>query len=57
MKWLYEYSNNIRLKPNVKEYLEKLKENNIKIGLATPKELEPVLKIIEYMITLIHSNS
>ena len=44
---IYEYSNNIRLKPNVKEYLEKLKENNIKIGLATasPKELyEPVLK-------------
>lgn len=44
---LYEYSNNIRLKPNVREYLEKLKKNNIKIGLATvsPKELyEPVLK-------------
>ena len=44
---LYEYSNNIKLKPNVKEYLVKLKENNIKIGLATssPKEFyEPVLK-------------
>ena len=44
---LYEYCNNIKLKPKVKEYLDKLKENNIKIGLATssPKELfEPVLK-------------
>ena len=44
---IYEYSNNIKLKPNVKEYLDKLKENNIKIGLATSsaKELyEPVLK-------------
>lgn len=44
---IYEYSNKIKLKPNVKEYLEKLKENNIKIGLATssPKSLyEPVLK-------------
>ena len=42
-----EYSNNIKLKPNVKEYLDKLKENNIKIGLATssPKQLyELVLK-------------
>ena len=42
-----EYSHNIKLKPNVKEYLEKLKINNIKIGLATssPKKLyEPVLK-------------
>lgn len=44
---IYEYSNNIRLKPYVKEYLEKLRDNNIKIGLATssPKSLyEPVLK-------------
>ena len=44
---LYEYCNNIKLKPKVKEYLDKLKANNIKIGLATssPKELfEPVLK-------------
>lgn len=44
---VYEYSHNIKLKPKVKEYLIKLKENNIKIGLATssPKELyEPVLK-------------
>ena len=43
----FEYANNIKLKPNVKEYLEKLKKNNIKIGLATasPVELyEPVLK-------------
>ena len=44
---VFEYSHNIKLKPNVKEYLEKLKINNIKIGLATssPKKLyEPVLK-------------
>ena len=44
---IYEYSNNIKLKPNVKEYLDKLKEKSIKIGLATssPKEFyEPVLK-------------
>lgn len=55
---IYEYSNKIKLKPNVKEYLEKLKENNIKIGLATssPKSLyEPVLKnnhIYEYFDAL-----
>ena len=38
---IYEYSNNIKLKPNVKEYLVKLKKHDIKIGLATssPKEL------------------
>ena len=44
---IYVYSNNIKLKPNVKEYLVKLKKHDIKIGLATssPKELyEPVLK-------------
>ncbi|WP_297130624.1 HAD family hydrolase [Terrisporobacter sp.] len=44
---VYEYTNNIKLKPYVKEYLHKLKHNNIKIGLATtsPKYLyEPVLK-------------
>ena len=44
---LYEYSNNIKLKPKVKEYLDKLKEDNIKIGLATssPRKLfETILK-------------
>lgn len=44
---IYEYANNIKTKPNVEKYLKKLKENNIKIGLATssPKVLyEPVLK-------------
>lgn len=44
---IQEYSYNIKLKSNAREYLEKLKSNNIKIGLATasPKELyEPVLK-------------
>lgn len=44
---IYEYSYNINLKPYVKQYIRLLKENNIKIGLATasPRELyEPVLK-------------
>lgn len=44
---IYEYANNIKLKPYAKEYLNKLKNNNIKIGIATtlPKYLyEPVLK-------------
>ena len=50
---IYEYSNNIKLKPNVKEYLVKLKKHDIKIGLATssPKELyEPVLKNNKVML-------
>ena len=56
---IYEYSNNIKLKPNVKEYLVKLKKHDIKIGLATssPKELyEPVLKnnkVYDYFDTLV----
>ena len=55
---IYEYSNNIKLKPNVKEYLNKLKENNIRIALSTssPRILyEPVLKnnhIYEYFDAL-----
>lgn len=55
---IYEYSNNIKLKANVKEYLKKLKENNIKIALSTssPRILyEPVLKnnhIYEYFDVL-----
>lgn len=55
---VYEYSNNIKLKPNVRKYIKKLKDNNIKIGLATslPKMLyEPVLKnnhIYEYFDVL-----
>ncbi len=55
---VYEYSNNIKLKPNVRKYIKKLKDNNIKIGLATslPKTLyEPVLKnnhIYEYFDVL-----
>lgn len=56
---IYEYSNNIKLKPNVKEYLEKLKNNNIKIALATSSPrifYEPVLKnnkIFDYFDVLI----
>lgn len=55
---IYEYSNNIKLKPYVKEYLIKLKDNNIKIGLATSSSrilYEPVLKnnhIYEYFDVL-----
>ncbi|WP_434798113.1 HAD family hydrolase [Terrisporobacter vanillatitrophus] len=55
---IYEYSNNIKLKANVKEYLKKLKDNNIKIALSTssPRILyEPVLKnnhIYEYFDVL-----
>ncbi|MEG1410010.1 MAG: HAD family phosphatase [Terrisporobacter sp.] len=44
---IYEYGNNIQLKANAKEYLNLLKNNNIKIALATssPKKLyESVLK-------------
>ena len=54
---LFEYSNNIKLKPNVKEYLQKLKFNNIRIGLATssPRELYEVVlknnKIYDYFDT------
>ena len=42
-----EYSHNIWLKPNAKEYLEKLKSHNISIALATSTSralYEPVLK-------------
>ena len=53
---MFEYAHNIKLKPNVRTYLEKLKENNIKIGLATasPQELYEISfkKIIKYMILL-----
>lgn len=54
---IYEYSKNIKLKPNVKKYLKKLKEKNIKIGLATssPKQLYEVVlknnKIYDYFDT------
>lgn len=43
---IYEYTNNIKLKPFVREYISKLKQQNIKIALATtsPEEFyEPVL--------------
>lgn len=56
---IYEYSNNINLKPNAKEYLDKLRENNISMGIATslPKKLyEPVLiknRIYDYFNVII----
>lgn len=56
---IYEYSNNISLKQNVREYLKKLKDNNIRIALSTssPRILyESVLKnncIYEYFDVLV----
>lgn len=56
---IYEYSNNISLKQNVREYLKKLNDNNIKIALSTssPRILyESVLKnnrIYEYFDVLV----
>lgn len=44
---LYEYENNVRLKPFAKEYIKKLYLENTKIGLATasnPEFYMPVLK-------------
>ena len=43
----HEYESNVRSKPFVREYLEYLRQKNIRIGLATssdPYLLEPVLK-------------
>ncbi len=44
---LYEYANNVRLKPYVAEYIGKLKNQGIKIGIATasnPEFYAPVLE-------------
>lgn len=44
---VFEYSNNVKLKKGVWEYINYLKNNNIKIGLATASPVElyvPVLK-------------
>lgn len=44
---VYEYRNSVFLKPNVREYIQRLKAQGMKIGLATgsPKILyEPVLR-------------
>lgn len=44
---LNHYSNNVKLKPGVEEYLKYLKNNNVKIGLASSSNLlliESVLK-------------
>ena len=38
------YSTRVKLKPGVKEFLSKLKENNIKIGLATSNSM-PLLEV------------
>ena len=58
----HEYEFNVKAKPGVKEYLDYLKENNIRIGLATssdPYLLEPVLKnngIHEYFDTVCYTS-
>lgn len=44
---LYEYTNNVKLKPNVKEYVMKLHSQGIKLGIATasnPEFYTPVLE-------------
>ena len=57
-----EYEFNVRSKPFVKEYLEYLKQKNIRIGLATssdPYLLEPVLKnngLHEYFDTVCYTS-
>ncbi|OPJ55503.1 HAD family hydrolase [Clostridium oryzae] len=57
-----EYSNNIKLKPGVENFLSKLKKNNIKIGLATsnyPSLLNVVLKnngIFDYFDSITTTN-
>ncbi|MGN1319225.1 MAG: HAD family hydrolase [Lachnospirales bacterium] len=52
---LYEYENNVTLKPYVKEYIKKLSDKGIKMGIATasnPEFYKPVLKregVINYI--------
>lgn len=58
----HEYEFNVKAKPCVKEYLDYLKKNNIRIGLATssdPYLLEPVLKnngLHEYFDTVCYTS-
>ena len=58
----YEYEHNVRTKPYVREYLEYLRENDVRIGLATssdPYLLEPVLKnngLEEYFDTVCYTS-
>ena len=58
----YEYAHNIKLKDGVKNFLELLKENNIRIGLATAsteKLYGPVLKnngIYDYFDVFVTTN-
>ncbi|MDT8715711.1 HAD family phosphatase [Clostridium sp. 19966] len=57
-----EYAHRVKLKPGVKNFLSKLKNNNIKIGLATsnsPQLLELALKnngIYEYFDSITTTN-
>ena len=57
-----EYESNVRSKPFVREYLEYLRQNDIKIGLATssdPYLLEPVLTnngLYEYFDTVCYTS-
>lgn len=44
---LYEYENNVKLKPYVKEYIKNLYDSNVKIGLATASNPEFYLPVLD----------
>lgn len=44
---LYEYANNVKLKPYVAEYIGKLKNQGIKIGIATASNPEFYIPVLE----------
>ena len=58
----YKYEHQIQLKPFVKEYLDYLKKNNIKLAIATasqPDLYEPCLKrlgVFDYFVTIADVN-
>lgn len=44
---LYEYANNVKLKPYAKDYIAKIKNMGLKIGLATASNPEYYLPVLE----------
>ncbi len=44
---LYEYEHNVRLKPNVKEYIKKLHSEGIRLGIATASNPEFYMPVLE----------
>lgn len=44
---LYEYANNVKLKPYVAEYIGKLKNQGVKIGIATASNPEFYVPVLE----------